>query len=297
MYLCMTCSEMKDYIRSAPSDGHTITMWSFLCICLLHAKACQGCARQFQYNIMRISSNNYGSPAENQGQTPIIEHLKLFVTAFWNRILLFYFRLFREYLFTLNFLIEEIRYNIYDIHVLLHACMYNTFTIMYSTQTLRVVGTEFIMVRATTGCYGLFSLEPKHLCVCCFSAVVLLWIATHMHKLEPLAYLQRRQESSQKLTCFFFLPNGIIYGPQTSVLGQEESSNRALLVLRYLEVRFPATERTIFTLFSATKHYTCKNSLPTSPRWCRSLEVLFPISSGEEFCIQVYFVLRKTWSK
>ena len=96
------------------------------------------------------------------------------------------------------------------------------------------------MVHATTNCYGLFSLEPKHFCMRCFSAVVLLWIAKHMHKLEPLAYLQRRQESSQKLTSFLIkLPNGIIYGPQTSVLGvsaQEVSSNRALLVLQYLEV-------------------------------------------------------------
>ena len=142
------------------------------------------------------------------------------------------------------------------------------------------------MARATTGCYGLFSLESKHLCVHCFSAVVLLWIATHTHKLEPLTYLLRRQESSQKLTCFLIkLPNGIIYGPQTSVLGvsaQEESSNRALLVLQYLEVRFPATDCTIFSLFSATEHTICKNSLLWySPRCHHDvhvgpLEVLFP---------------------
>ena len=84
--------------------------------------------------------------------------------------------------------------------------------------------------------------QSTFICVRCFSAVVLLWIATHTHKLEPLAYLQRRQESSQKLTCFLIkLPNIIIYGPQTSVLevsAQEESGNRVLLVLQYLEARF-----------------------------------------------------------
>ena len=102
--------------------------------------------------------------------------------------------------------------------------------------------------------------------------------------MEPLAYLQRRQESSQKIDLFLDKTSQryIIYDPQTSVLGvsaQEESSNRALLVyaLGTTASRSPISSNGAYNLqklsVTARRHDDVVDDVG---RRCLVVEVIFP---------------------